>query len=231
MMVAERLTETKKLPPVPDEQKAPEYQSSAVMHADSYEFLHQTPYVHQLWGTMPDFHGGWACGAVSSVMALAGLGKLPPKRHQCSGQENDFGWYVSNQYAAHGTDFHWTEPDPWGSRHAGAYGYVVGGGLAQWRLVAAYLSLHDTELDVRYGNVTSGWLRAQLEQGALIVISGQVFGYGHLITLCGYAGDKWIVNDPYGNGSATEWGRSANGQYCSYTSAQIDPRAAWAVRA
>lgn len=189
------------------------------------------PYIHQLWGTSPDFNGTCACGPTSAVMVLAALGKLYPIQAPCSGQDNPFGYYVSKCYQCGKHCFTATSPDPWEIDQAGAYGAVVRGGLAYWAQVAEYLQAHDCDVVTNYGQVTREWVADHLQEERLLVVSGQVFGYGHLIVVRGITEDgRYIVNDPYGDGTKQAWGKSPNGERAIYTWEQIDPKAAWAVR-
>jgi len=63
---------------------APSQVSSTVVDWD-------VPYVHQLYDTPAWFHGGWACGPTSAVMALAYYKRLAPR-------SEGYGWYVPNIY-------------------------------------------------------------------------------------------------------------------------------------
>ncbi len=188
-----------------------------------------TVFVHQLWDTPDWFDGHWACGPTSAVMTL-GWWFLPAKRITVSypySHTNDYGFYVPNEYTYRGVTYYWTEPDPQGTLAKGAYGYVVGGGLAQWNLLTAYLQLHGTVVrQVNPGDVGgAAWVRARLDAYDVVISSGS----GHLTVIRGYTDDGYfIVNDPYGpNSDGSYNGTKGNGEL--YTWSRLNSVQLWAV--
>jgi hypothetical protein len=187
-------------------------------------------YVHQLWDT-PDWHNGnSSCGPTSSVMDLAGyqLGAWPITVSSPYSHTSNYGNYVASQYTYAGFTFSTATYDPSGGLARGAYGHMVKASNvgSTWSYIYSYLDKHLTwavaEAD---GSIGGAWVKSQLNANLLVVTSGSVFGYGHIILIRGYTDDgKWIVNDPYGSQVSGAY----NGANVIYTWAQIAPKHFWA---
>ena len=163
------------------------------------------PYVHQLWDTADAFHGGWACGPTSAIMALAYYHKLTPHPitiSSPSSHTNDYGFYVSSVYTAFNYTYNRVQNDA--ARHAayGGYGRTTIEGGAWAYLIQEYVQQHGLQHAFQgYPNPpTFNDVKAQLDQGYLVVLSTNLTTKGHIILVRGYTNDgKIIVNDPYGN--------------------------------
>jgi hypothetical protein len=163
-----------------------------------------TQYVHQLWDT-PNWHdGNSSCGPTSAVMDLAGyqLGAWPITVSVPTSHTSNYGNYVASQYTYAGFTFSTGTYDPSGGVARGAYGHMVKASNqgSTWAYISSFLDKHLTwAVAEAYGNIGGNWVKQQLNGNLLVVTSGSVFGYGHIIIIRGYTDDgRWIVNDPYG---------------------------------
>jgi hypothetical protein len=175
------------------------------------------PYIHQLWDTPDHFDGHWACGPTSVAMLLAAYRLLEPRPIKVSRptrHHSDYGRYVSNAFDHNGRTFNDAARTPTGTG-SGLYGAIVYDGLAQ-----ASRSVSGVEKGILptlrhflapVGNTVEFVPRptrrdviASLDDGHPIILSGNVFGWGHILVIRGYAYDEasnvyhWIVNDPFG---------------------------------
>ncbi len=85
------------------------------------------PYIHQLWDTPDDFHGGWACGPTSALMVLAYYGLLEARPIQVfnpSLHTSLYGWYMNHAFTHNGKTFSEKANTKTGSA-AGLYGAIV----------------------------------------------------------------------------------------------------------
>jgi hypothetical protein len=189
-----------------------------------------TQYVHQLWDTPDWFNGNSACGPTSSVMDLAGyqLSAWPMTASWPSVHTSNYGQYVATQYSYGGTTFSTATQDPSGNWAKGAYGHMVKDPNvgSSWSYIYSYLDIHLTwAVQDASGSIGGSWVRGQLDQNFLVVTSGSVFGYGHIIIIRGYTDDgRWYVNDPYGYQVSGNY----NGANVIYTWANISPAHFWA---
>jgi hypothetical protein len=97
-------------------------------------YTHQTEFTKV--GNATTYDGGNGCGPTTAVMALAILGKLPPK--EIPGLTSKFGWYVANAYSynKNGKKFEFTAKQPDASwkkykknerpEWPGAHGAIIG---------------------------------------------------------------------------------------------------------
>jgi len=187
-------------------------------------------YIHQLWDT-PNWHdGNSSCGPTSSVMDLAGyqLGAWPITVSVPYSHTSNYGNYVASQYTYAGFTFSTATYDPSGGLARGAYGHMVKASNvgSTWSYISSYLDKHLTwAVAEANGSIGGAWVKSQLNANLLVVTSGSVFGYGHIILIRGYTDDgKWIVNDPYGSQVSGAY----NGANVIYTWAQIAPAYFWA---
>lgn len=188
-------------------------------------------YVHQLWDTPNDFDGNSACGPTSSVMDLAGyqLGTWPMTCNWPSVHTSNYGQYVARQYTYAGYTF---SAASWDASFAtlgrGAYGHMVKDPNvgSTWAYISSYLDVHLTwAVAEASGSIGGNWIKQKLDANLLVVTSGSVFGYGHIILIRGYTSDgRWYVNDPFGYQVSGNY----NGNNVIYTWAQIAPAHFWA---
>jgi hypothetical protein len=188
-------------------------------------------YVHQLWDTPDWFNGNSACGPASSVMDLAGyqLGAWPMQVSWPNAHTSQYGQYVAAQYTYNGYTFSTATKDPSGNWAKGAYGHMVKDPNvgSTWAFVTSYLDIHvPWAVAEASGNIGAAWVKSQLNANLMVVTSGSVFGYGHLILIRGYTDDgRWYVNDPYGYQVSGNY----NGANVIYTWANISPSHFWAA--
>jgi hypothetical protein len=188
-------------------------------------------YVHQLWDTPDWFNGNSACGPTSSVMDLAGyqLSAWPMTASYPYSHTSNYGQYVAVQYSYGGYTFSASSQDPSGGWAKGADGHMVKDPNvgSTWAYVASYLDYHVSwAVQQAYGSIGASWVRARIDQNFLVVTSGSVFGYGHIILIRGYTDDgRFYVNDPYGYQVSSNY----NGANVIYTWANISPSYFWAA--
>lgn len=187
-------------------------------------------YIHQLWDT-PNWHdGNSSCGPTSSVMDLAGyqLGAWPITVSVPYSHTSNYGNYVASQYSYAGYTYSTATYDPSGGLARGAYGHMVKASNvgSTWAYIYSFLDQHLTwAVGSQDASIGGNWVKTQLNNNLLVVTSGSVFGYGHIILIRGYTDDgKWIVNDPYGY----QVSGSYNGANVIYTWSQIAPAHFWA---
>ncbi|TET19975.1 MAG: hypothetical protein E3J78_05060, partial [Candidatus Cloacimonadota bacterium] len=169
------------------------------------------PYMHQLYDTRDEFHGGWACGPTSCVMAIQTYNMLSNWGTVCSGPYQHmslFGRYISDIYTYNGITYDWMSYDPNSNPAYGAYGYICPGGAAVWANMEQYIVWHGVS---SYMDVTPTWSEflPEIDNGYPVVVSTQLTAAGHIILAKGYVENQHtlISNDPYGD---------KNLGYCNY---------------
>lgn len=178
------------------------------------------PYIHQLWDTPNNFNGEYACGATSTAMVLAYYGFLEPKPITAAKpyvHQSDYGWYVSNAFTHNGHNFNRSAGTPSGNAmgiygtaldHVAGMGWVAipgskGGSKGIVPVLETFMKPVGNTVEVIW-KPTEQDIKASLDEGHPVIISGRVFNWGHLIVIRGYYYDPnldlygWIVNDPYG---------------------------------
>ena len=198
-----------------------EERSLAPSQVSSVVVVRDVPYVHQIYDTPDWFHGEWACGPTSVVMALAYYGQL----------SGDYGWYVPNEYTHQSAcsgehtfdrvqdDAADPPNDAWG-----AYGTCTDNGVAIASRMYEYAQKHDVGHYFAFANSsTPHSVKAELDGGALVILSTDFSG-GHIVIVRGYTDDsttRYIVNDPAGDWHDDYW--NDNGDGARYTWAEMSP--------
>ncbi|MBA3530947.1 MAG: hypothetical protein H0T73_03350 [Ardenticatenales bacterium] len=208
-------------PPTEAEMREIEAQGRSLREPPVSDVNLEVPYIHQLWDTANNFNGEYACGAASSTMVLAYYGLLEPKPFTASKpqpHESPYGWYVSNPFTHSGRTFDQSAGTPSNGKAQGIYGTALdyvsgmgwvaipgskGGKKGVIPVLESFMTPVENQVEVIW-KPTQEDVKASLDEGHPVIISGNVFGWGHLIVVRGYYYDPntklygWIVNDPYG---------------------------------
>lgn len=185
------------------------------------------PYIHQLWDTADNFNGRWACGPTSTAMVLAYYGVLAPQPITVTStpqpHTSNYGWYLSNTFAQGGRTFDATARTESGARAPGLYGAIVdepgiayadkqvsGVSKGVVPVLRHFLAPRGNQVRV-IAQPTWRDVTASLDEGHPVILSGNVFGWPHILVIRGYwyKADSddffWIVNDPHGYRNGGEW--------------------------
>ena len=177
------------------------------------------PYLHQVldtahvnsWSDPAPFDGRWACGATAAVMIAAYYDRL-------GNQFEEYGRYVSQEYRnrdGHKFDLvtdlshHYT-----GRTGAGAWGFIHRGdegpapwtrdGTARASRLLEFFEIHGLEpklvgmyhgSDVQKIPDQTG-VREEIDAGNPVLASIETPGFGHIVVIVGYEGDRYLVHDP-----------------------------------
>jgi len=181
------------------------------------------PYIHQmvdltLNGSL--FNGRCACGPTSTAMALAFYNKLSSNPSFAHYVANKFGSFQSGNNAV---------SCPLGY---GLYGRIVYRGLSGNNYVEGawayriYQTIESFGIGYAYDNSpTMEEVKAALNRGHLVILSTNLTSAGHIVLVRGYTTDnRLVVNDPYGNKSAGNYGQSRNGADIRYAWNYMNPK-------
>ncbi|GGM69139.1 hypothetical protein GCM10011609_00990 [Lentzea pudingi] len=175
--------------------------------------LNRAEYIHQLWDTRNDFNGNSSCGPTSAVIDLVtyqlpnefGVQVSQPHSHY-----SKWGRYITDEFSNRGTTFNrtmndWGRTGSWKGAHGWITGYYCGGNparpCASWESERDFLARNGAA--VQQGNFTPAQVRAFLDQGKFVIMSG-TWGStsGHLSVVIGYHDNgQFYVHDTYGAGT------------------------------
>ncbi|MFI6095376.1 C39 family peptidase [Lentzea sp. NPDC051213] len=175
--------------------------------------LNRAEYIHQLWDTRNDFNGNSSCGPTSAVIDLVtyqlpnqfGVQVAQPTSHW-----SKWGRYITDEFSNRGTTFNrtmndWSRTGSWKGAHGWITGYFCGGNparpCASWESERDFLARNGAA--VQQGNFTPAQVRAFLDQGKFVIMSG-TWGStsGHLSVVIGYHDNgQFYVHDTYGAGT------------------------------
>ncbi|WP_394617729.1 C39 family peptidase [Lentzea sp. JNUCC 0626] len=175
--------------------------------------LNRAEYIHQLWDTRNDFNGNSSCGPTSAVIDLVtyqlpnefGVQVSQPFSHY-----SKWGRYITDEFSNRGTTFNrtmadWGRTGAWKGAHGWITGYYCGGNparpCASWESERDFLARNGAA--VQQGNFTPAQVRAFLDQGKFVIMSG-TWGStaGHLSVVIGYHDNgQFYVHDTYGAGT------------------------------
>ncbi|MGI5506857.1 C39 family peptidase [Lentzea sp. CA-135723] len=175
--------------------------------------LNRAEYIHQLWDTRNDFNGNSSCGPTSAVIDLVtyqlpneyGVQVAQPFSHY-----SKWGRYITDEFSNRGTTFNrtmadWGRTGAWKGAHGWITGYYCGGNparpCASWESERDFLARNGAA--VQQGNFTPAQVRAFLDQGKFVIMSG-TWGStaGHLSVVIGYHDNgQFYVHDTYGAGT------------------------------
>ncbi|GLZ33718.1 hypothetical protein Lesp02_59060 [Lentzea sp. NBRC 105346] len=199
--------------------------------------LNRAEYIHQLWDTRNEFNGNSSCGPTSAVIDLVtyqlpnefGVQVSSPYSHW-----SKWGRYITDEFTNRGTTFNRTQVD-WALNGAwkGAHGWITeracGGNPARpcavWDKERDFLARNGAA--VSQGNYTPAQVRAYLDQGKFVIMSG-TWGNtaGHLSVVIGYTDNgRFYVHDTYGAGTDGSY----DGANQIYDWSYINPAQMWAA--
>lgn len=194
-----------------------------IAHLESDQtILLDVPYLHQMYHTLDEFNGGWACGATSAIMILAYYNLIDPDPRWVNdtytrnegGRWSDYGKYVSEIYTAYTGQTWDIELDLTGYPHYkermaghGAWGFIHRhhpdfpdlDGAAKGDYVKEFFEGHGLQSTIN--EATEARVKNELNQGYPVMASVNTHGFGHMIVIIGYDPDSdlYIINDPLGD--------------------------------
>ncbi|MET8759060.1 C39 family peptidase [Lentzea sp. NPDC004782] len=199
--------------------------------------LNRAEYVHQLWDTRNEFNGNSSCGPTSAVIDLVtyqlptefGVQVAQPFSHW-----SKWGRYITDEFTNRGTTFNrtmndWSRTGSWKGAHGWITGYYCGGNparpCASWESERDFLARNGAA--VQQGNFTPAEVRAFLDQGKFVIMSGSWGSTaGHLSVVIGYHDNgSFYVHDTYGAGTDGSY----DGANQLYTWNYIAPVQMWAA--
>ncbi|WP_330274248.1 C39 family peptidase [Lentzea sp. NBC_00516] len=197
--------------------------------------LNRAEYIHQLWDTRNEFNGNSSCGPTSAVIDLVtyqltnefGVQVPQPFSHY-----SKWGRYITDEFSNRGTTFNrtmndWDRVGNWKGAHGWITGYYCPGNrpCASWESERDFLARNGAA--VQQGNFTPAQVRAFLDQGKFVIMSG-TWGStsGHLSVVIGYHDNgSFYVHDTYGAGTDGSY----DGANQLYTWNYIAPAQMWAA--
>ncbi|HEX8865285.1 MAG TPA: C39 family peptidase, partial [Lentzea sp.] len=199
--------------------------------------LNRAEYIHQLWDTRNEFNGNSSCGPTSAVIDLVTY-QLPNEFgvqvSQPSSHWSKWGRYITDEFSNRGTTFNrvmndWSRTGSWKGAHGWITGYYCGGNparpCASWESERDFLARNGAA--VQQGNFTPAQVRAFLDQGKFVIMSGSWGSTaGHLSVVIGYHDNgSFYVHDTYGAGTDGSY----DGANQLYTWGYIAPVQMWAA--
>ncbi|PWK87959.1 peptidase C39-like protein [Lentzea atacamensis] len=199
--------------------------------------LNRAEYIHQLWDTRNEFNGNSSCGPTSAVIDLVTY-QLPNEFgvqvSQPTSHWSKWGRYITDEFTNRGTTFNrtmndWSRTGSWKGAHGWITGYYCGGNparpCASWESERDFLARNGAA--VQQGNFTPAQVRAFIDQGKFVIMSG-TWGStsGHLSVVIGYHDNgSFYVHDTYGAGTDGSY----DGANQLYTWSYIAPVQMWAA--
>jgi hypothetical protein len=199
--------------------------------------LNRAEYIHQLWDTRNEFNGNSSCGPTSAVIDLVTY-QLPNEFGvqvaQPSSHWSKWGRYITDEFSNRGTTFNramndWSRTGSWKGAHGWITGYYCGGNparpCASWESERDFLARNGAA--VQQGNFTPAQVRAFIDQGKFVIMSGSWGSTaGHLSVVIGYHDNgSFYVHDTYGAGTDGSY----DGANQLYTWNYIAPVQMWAA--
>jgi len=165
--------------------------------------LIDVPYIHQIYHSLDNFNGDWACGAVSAVMILAYYKRLDPSPEWVSykgGRWSDFGKYISEEYTRFGITWNLVTDAGNNRKGAGAWGFIhFSDGFAKADHTKQFFEGHGLNAYLNY-NPTEEAVKREIDKGNPVWASTSLTPDGHIVVITGYVDNGlYIINDPWGD--------------------------------
>lgn len=204
--------------------------------AGSYNWVH----VHQVWDT--EDSGVWgstgegyrACGATTAIELLASYGIIAPWPFRTYNHTSNYGQYVSKAYTIDGYTFKNYSTWP-----TGAHGYMWNDGGSPYSNMINFFHINRIFNTNRKDEPSWGDVATELNAGFPYIICSTGLTAAHIVLVIGQygTGHTVVVNDPYGDKNAGNYGGIKNGEKAIYDwsdgntgRVQITP-AAWGIAA
>lgn len=192
-------------------------------------------HIHQVYDTRSDWNQGRVCcGAATVAQVFATYNIFTPWPFHTYGRTSDFGLYISDPYTFN--DITYTGYT--GRWPSGGHGFLWHGGGSPRSRSVQYITnhgIHETQRDL---NVSWNTVTTELDLGHSYILCSTGLTAGHIVLAIGtYGGQNTVVvNDPYGDKNAGNYGWVYNGKHALYdwadanTGRQKVTPIAWGVR-
>ncbi len=228
----------KEIPPIkPDRPlEVPQYQlgkttAQDTVIAGNIDWVH----IHQVYDTRSDWNQGRVCcGAATVAQVFATYDIFTPWPFQTYGRTSDFGLYISDPY----TFNYITYTGYTGRWPSGGHGFLWHGGGSPRSRSVQYILNHGISETHRNDNVSWNTVTTELDMGHSYILCSTGLTAGHIVLAIGTYGSQntLVINDPYGDKNAGNYGWVYNGKHSLYdwadanTGRQKVTPIAWGVR-
>lgn len=181
------------------------------MIAGNIDWVH----IHQVYDTRNDWNQGRVCcGAATVAQVFATYNIFTPWPFYTYGHTSDFGLYISDPYTFN--DIIYTGYT--GRWPSGGHGFLWHGGGSPRSRSVQYISNHGITETRRDDNVSWNTVTTELDMGHSYILCSTGLTAGHIVLAIGTYGDQntVVVNDPYGDKNAGNYGWVYNGKHALY---------------
>ena len=192
-------------------------------------------HIHQVYDTRSDWNQGRVCcGAATVAQVFATYNIFTPWPLQTYGHTSYFGLYISDPYTFN--DIAYTGYT--GRWPSGGHGFLWHGGGSPRSRSVEYITNHGINETRRDLHVSWNTVTTELDMGHSYILCSTGLTAGHIVLAIGTYGSQntVVVNDPYGDKNAGNYGWVHNGKHALYdwadanTGRQKVTPIAWGVR-